>query len=52
MRKQRACVEALLEAGCPAGTRSGRGWVPLIDAVELGDKDLALLLAKSEVAQV
>ena len=52
MRRRPACVAALLEAGCPAGPRNARGWVPLMEAVELGDKPLALQLARAEVAQV
>ncbi|KAG2426558.1 hypothetical protein HXX76_011783 [Chlamydomonas incerta] len=52
MRRQPACVSALLDAGCPAGPRNARGWVPLMEAVELGDKPLALQLARAEVAQM
>ncbi|PNH06555.1 Ankyrin repeat domain-containing protein 13C [Tetrabaena socialis] len=52
MRRQVPVVTALLEAGCPAGQRSSRGWVPLMEAVELGDKPLALQLARAEVTQL
>ncbi|KAG2484521.1 hypothetical protein HYH03_016661 [Edaphochlamys debaryana] len=52
MRRQAGAARALLEAGCPAGPRNARGWVPLMEAVELGDRPLALSLAKAEVEQM
>ncbi|GFR49346.1 hypothetical protein Agub_g11366, partial [Astrephomene gubernaculifera] len=52
MRRQAAVVSALLAAGCPAGPRNARGWVPMMEAVELGDRELALQLAKEDVAQM
>ncbi len=52
MRRQSVCVAVLLAAGAPAGHRNGRGWSPLMEAVEQGDRRLALQLARADVAQV
>ncbi|GLI68183.1 hypothetical protein VaNZ11_012527 [Volvox africanus] len=52
MRRQSDVVSALLDAGCSAVARNARGWVPLMEAVELGDRTLALQLAAAESAQV
>ncbi|GIL52373.1 hypothetical protein Vafri_8261 [Volvox africanus] len=52
MRRQYDVVSALLDAGCSAAARNARGWVPLMEAVEQGDRSLALQLAAAEIAQV
>ncbi|GLC40853.1 hypothetical protein PLESTB_000015800 [Pleodorina starrii] len=52
MRRRRDVVSELLAAGCSASSRNSRGWGPLMEAVELGDREMAMKLAAAEVAQV
>ncbi|EFJ45875.1 hypothetical protein VOLCADRAFT_93717 [Volvox carteri f. nagariensis] len=52
MRRHAGVVSELLAAGCSAVTRNARGWVPMMEAIELGDRELALQLATAEVEQM
>lgn len=51
LRRNMDCIDALLEAGSPAGQRNGRGWAPVYQAVEFRDRAMALKLLRADMIQ-
>eukprot|EP00200_Dunaliella_tertiolecta_P018201 CAMPEP_0202418324 /NCGR_PEP_ID=MMETSP1128-20130828/45966_1 /ASSEMBLY_ACC=CAM_ASM_000463 /TAXON_ID=3047 /ORGANISM="Dunaliella tertiolecta, Strain CCMP1320" /LENGTH=425 /DNA_ID=CAMNT_0049025947 /DNA_START=30 /DNA_END=1304 /DNA_ORIENTATION=+ len=51
LRHHKECVAALLEAGCPAKTKSSESWRPCHEAAATGQRDVAFMLAYADVEQ-